>query len=56
MTAYDPTNVFARILRGELPSQRVFEDARTLASSLARYRLILRRARTRPDRDDDTPF
>lgn len=28
---YDPANVFARILRGELPSQRVYEDERTLA-------------------------
>ncbi|PZU87542.1 MAG: HIT family protein [Chelatococcus sp.] len=31
MTAYDPTNVFAKILRGELPSQTVYEDADTLA-------------------------
>lgn len=23
---YDPTNIFARILRGEIPSQRVFEN------------------------------
>lgn len=30
MPAYDPTNIFARILRGELPSQRVYEDDRTL--------------------------
>jgi histidine triad (HIT) family protein len=29
--AYDPLNVFARILRGELPSVRLFEDAHTLA-------------------------
>ncbi len=29
--AYDPQNVFARILRNELPCVRVFEDARTLA-------------------------
>jgi histidine triad (HIT) family protein len=28
---YDPQNVFARILRNELPSERVFEDAQTLA-------------------------
>lgn len=28
---YDPLNVFARILRGELPSERLFEDAHTLA-------------------------
>ena len=31
MTAYDPTNVFAKILRGELPSHTVYEDADTLA-------------------------
>jgi histidine triad (HIT) family protein len=30
MVAYDSTNVFARILRGEIPSQRVFEDDRTV--------------------------
>jgi len=29
--AYDPNNVFAKILRGELPSQTVYEDAETLA-------------------------
>lgn len=29
--AYDPDNVFARILRGELPAHRVYEDALTLA-------------------------
>jgi histidine triad (HIT) family protein len=28
---YDPNNVFAKILRGELPSIKVFEDAKTLA-------------------------
>ena len=28
---YDQSNVFARILRGELPAHRVFEDAETLA-------------------------
>jgi histidine triad (HIT) family protein len=31
MTAYDPDNVFAKILRGELPSHTVYEDADTLA-------------------------
>lgn len=31
MTAYDESNVFARILRGELPSHTVYEDAQTLA-------------------------
>lgn len=29
--AYDESNVFARILRGELPSNKVYEDAETLA-------------------------
>lgn len=28
---YDPTNVFAKILRGELPCEKVYEDERTLA-------------------------
>ena len=31
MSAYDPTNVFAKILRGELPAQKLYEDAETLA-------------------------
>lgn len=31
MTAYDPSNVFAKILRGELPSHTVYEDAATIA-------------------------
>jgi histidine triad (HIT) family protein len=29
--AYDPNNIFARILRGELPKVVVYEDAETLA-------------------------
>jgi histidine triad (HIT) family protein len=29
--AYDSNNVFAKILRGEIPSVKVFEDAATLA-------------------------
>ena len=29
--AYDPSNIFARILRGELPKVAVYEDALTLA-------------------------
>jgi histidine triad (HIT) family protein len=28
---YDPSNVFARILRGEIPAQKIYEDERTLA-------------------------
>ncbi|SLN29923.1 HIT family protein [Ruegeria meonggei] len=31
MTAYDPDNIFAKILRGEIPSTRVYEDDDTLA-------------------------
>jgi histidine triad (HIT) family protein len=29
--SYDPNNVFAKILRGDLPAQKVYEDADTLA-------------------------
>jgi histidine triad (HIT) family protein len=29
--AYEPNNIFARILRGDIPAHRVFEDAATLA-------------------------
>ncbi|WP_170331071.1 HIT family protein [Ruegeria arenilitoris] len=31
MAAYDPDNIFAKILRGEIPSTRVYEDDVTLA-------------------------
>ena len=31
MQAYDENNIFARILRGEIPSQKVFEDEHVLA-------------------------
>ncbi|HEU4659966.1 MAG TPA: HIT family protein [Pseudolabrys sp.] len=31
MPAYDPNNIFAKILRGELPCYKVFEDAKVLA-------------------------
>ncbi|HEU5273114.1 MAG TPA: HIT family protein [Xanthobacteraceae bacterium] len=31
MPAYDPNNIFAKILRGELPSHKVYEDDRALA-------------------------
>jgi len=30
MTAYDADNVFARILRGEIPSHKVYEDEKTV--------------------------
>ncbi|WP_181705420.1 HIT family protein [Chthonobacter rhizosphaerae] len=29
--AYDPNNIFAKILRGEIPCHKVFEDADTLS-------------------------
>ena len=29
--AYDPNNIFAKILRGELPCHKVYEDDKTLA-------------------------
>lgn len=29
--AYDPSNIFAKILRGEIPAHRVYEDERVLA-------------------------
>lgn len=29
--AYDPSNVFARILRGEIPARKVYEDESALA-------------------------
>jgi histidine triad (HIT) family protein len=31
MIAYDPTNIFAKILRGEIPCHTVYEDEATLA-------------------------
>lgn len=31
MTAYDPDNVFAKILRGELPAHKIYEDDDTFA-------------------------
>ncbi len=31
MTTYDPTNIFAKILRGEIPCCKVYEDDHTLA-------------------------
>ena len=31
MTSYDPNNVFAKILRGELPSHKVYENDKTFA-------------------------
>ncbi len=31
MSTYDPNNIFAKILRGELPAHRIYEDDRALA-------------------------
>ena len=31
MPAYDPNNVFAKILRGEVPCHKVYEDDKVLA-------------------------
>jgi histidine triad (HIT) family protein len=31
MSSYDPDNVFAKIIRGEVPSHKVYEDDRALA-------------------------
>jgi histidine triad (HIT) family protein len=31
MTAYDDSNVFAKILRGELPAHKIYEDESTIA-------------------------
>jgi histidine triad (HIT) family protein len=31
MPTYDPSNIFAKILRGELPAHKVYEDEKTLA-------------------------
>jgi len=31
MVAYDPNNIFAKILRGELPCHKVYEDDKVLA-------------------------
>ena len=31
MPSYDPNNIFAKILRGELPSYKVYEDDKTFA-------------------------
>jgi histidine triad (HIT) family protein len=31
MPAYDPNNIFAKILRGELPCRKVYEDDKVLA-------------------------
>jgi len=36
---YDPNNIFARILRGEIPCKKVYEDSHALASTTSTRRL-----------------
>lgn len=31
MTAYDPSNIFAKILQGEMPAHKIYEDDETFA-------------------------
>jgi histidine triad (HIT) family protein len=31
MAAYDPNNIFAKIIRGELPAHKIYEDDKTIA-------------------------
>ena len=31
MPGYDPNNIFAKVLRGELPSYKVYEDDKAIA-------------------------
>ena len=31
MTEYDPNNIFAKVLRGEMPCHKVYEDDKTIA-------------------------
>jgi histidine triad (HIT) family protein len=59
MTAYDDMNVFARILRGELPCEKVYEDAACLALMDIMPRadghvLVIPRVRARTILDIDT--
>ena len=42
MTAYDDDNIFAKILRGEIPSTRVYEDDDTLDASPAQLEAVIR--------------
>lgn len=52
MTTYDPNNIFAKILRGELPAYKVYEDDRAVAfldimPRAAGHTLILPKAQAR---------
>lgn len=43
MTAYDPENIFAKILRGEIPCHKIYEDRVDVgAASSLRFRLAAR--------------
>ncbi len=58
MNAYDPGNIFARILRGELPSHQVYSDGDTIAfmdvmPQGAGHTLVLPRAPSRNLLDAD---
>ena len=58
MTSYDTNNVFAKILRGEIPSHRVYEDAHVVAfmdvmPQAAGHTLIVPRAACRNILDAD---
>ena len=52
MASYDPTNIFAKILRGELPCHKVYEDDRAFAfldimPRAAGHTLVIPKAPTR---------
>ena len=58
MTAYDDSNIFARILRGEIPSHKVYEDDEVVAfmdamPQGAGHTLVVPRARSRNILDAD---
>ncbi len=61
MQTYDPNNIFAKILRGEVPAHKVYEDQRTLAfmdvmPQAAGHTLVIPKAQARNffDVDPDT--
>jgi len=41
--SYDPNNIFAKILRGEIPSHKVYEDDTTFAFLEGRPAGVFRR-------------
>ena len=46
--SYDPNNVFARVLRGELPCRKVYEDELSILTSAYAGREPM----PQPERDD----